>query len=100
MRVIKTLKRFGLFLETDGNRFYVRHGDELIKETGSETIAEAYMELKQEELLETDPMLREREERLKQQRADVDYYAMRRETSNRAQGKANQRGGKGGRGGV
>lgn len=98
--VIKQLKAFDLALETDGSRFFVLHGGQVIKDTASETIAEAYLELKQEELLESDPEIRAAEERRKRQRADVDYYAMRREASNRAQGLANQRGGKGGRGGV
>lgn len=98
--VIKRLRQFNLTLETDGSRYYVRHGDEVIKDTGSETIAQAYLELKQEELLESDPAIREAAARRKAQRADVDYYAMRREASNRAQSKANTRGGKGGRGGV
>lgn len=98
--VIKRLGQFDLTLETDGSRFYVRHGDQVVKEAGSETIAEAYLELKQEELLESDPAIREAAARRKAQRADVDYYAMRREASSRAQNKANSRGGKGGRGGV
>lgn len=98
--IIKKLRVFDLTLETDGSRFYVCHGDQVIKDTTSEAIAEAYLELKQEELLESDPTIREAEARRQSQRADVDYYAMRREASTRAQGKANQRGGKGGRGGV
>lgn len=98
--VIKHLKLYELTLETDGQRYYVRHQGEVVKAAGSETIAEAYLELKQDELRESDPAIREAEARRNQQRADVDYYAMRREASTRAQGKANARGGKGGRGGV
>ncbi|WP_440220913.1 hypothetical protein [Dietzia sp. MNB45] len=75
-------------------------GGTVVRSCKSDTLAIALMEALEDERLEQRPEVKQAREKRKADRADFDYYAMRRESSGRAQSKARGTGGKGGRGGL
>jgi hypothetical protein len=96
----RRIRDLDLAIVRRGDRWLVLHGEKVKHDCGSDTIAEMYLETLEEELLETRPEVAEARARKLRERGDADYFALRREASNRASAKANQRGGKGGRGGT
>ena len=100
-RVVKRVKYLGLAVEErDDGRFYVLRAGEVLHSAGSLHIAQAHMELLVEEMLEADPSLAKARDILKREQSFRDVISVRGEARGRAQDKAQNRGGKGGRGGV
>lgn len=105
-RIVKKITYLGLAIEhgtesvpNDG-RYYITCGGEIINSAASDTIAEAYLEMAEEAMLEADPKLRHGRERIAKERAFNDIISARGASRAAARSKANQKGGKGGRGGV
>lgn len=98
--IVRRIRDLDLAVEHRGDRWLVLQGDEVKHDCSSDTIADVYLETLEEELLPTRPDVMEARARKLRERADADYFALRREASTRASAKANQRGGKGGRGGT
>lgn len=99
-RIVKRIKYLDLAVEEEDNRFYVTKAGERVRESGSDTVAIAYMEIMEDEYLAAHPEFVNPSELLKRERAFNDILSVRGSSRAAARDKANQKGGKGGRGGV
>lgn len=101
--MLKRVAYLDLTLETraDG-RFCVVRAGEVLHSSTSETIALAYLELAEEAILREEPSLAAKDPRriLREERAFSEILSARGEARARARSKAQQKGGRGGRGGV
>lgn len=105
-QVIKRVRYLQLAIEygtenvPDDGRYYITRNGEVINSAPSQTIAEAYLEMAEEEILEANPDIVSPSELLGRERAFNDIISARGASRAAARAKANQKGGKGGRGGV
>jgi hypothetical protein len=104
--IVKKITYLGLAIEhgtdsvpDDGRYYLTRHG-EVINSAPSDTIALAYLEMAEEEILEAEPKLRAGRERINKERAFNDIISARGASRAAARAKQGAKGGKGGRGGV
>ena len=82
----------------DDGRFHIVHDGESINSAPSITIAETYLEMARDELLEANPQIKNARELSRKERSLKDAIASRAETLSKAN--PNAKGGRGGRGGV
>ncbi|MGB3684944.1 MAG: hypothetical protein WA991_03865 [Ornithinimicrobium sp.] len=105
-RVVRHISYLGLSVEQgtdqvpDDDRFHVVHNGVVVRSCKSDTVALAYAELLEEELLEADPSIKNPADFLRQERAFGDILSVRGDARRRARTQAQGSGGKGGRGGV
>jgi hypothetical protein len=97
---VRRVNYLGLCLEEDGGTYSLTRGGEVVRTSGSEQIALAYMELLEEEILQANPDMKRPIDQLRKERAFNDILAVRNEARTRAREKQQRGGGRGGRGGV
>lgn len=85
----------------DDGRYYVTWNGAVYGDSAASiTVAEAYLELAEEEILRDHPEIRNPRDNVARERAFNDIISARGASRAAARGKAQQKGGKGGRGGV
>lgn len=105
-QVLKRVTYLGLAIERgtenvpDDGRYHITHHGEVINSASSPTIADAYLEMAEESILAENPDIKNPRDLINKERAFNDIISVRGASRAAARAKANQRGGKGGRGGV